>query len=175
MSDARINSYAAALAEIASAEGVLGQVSAELQQIANAIDTNDQLRGKLTDEALPAIRRQAIVESLVGAKAHNVTVQIVSMIIGSGRGRDLAAIAKAISTKSATGSGKAFAEVRSAVALSDDQRARLSVALSKKLGKQLEVSVVVDPSIVGGIVATVGDEVIDGSVRSTLDQVKARF
>jgi F-type H+-transporting ATPase subunit delta len=62
--------------------------------------------------------------------------------------------------------------VRSAVPLDDDQRQRLARALSKNLGKIVEVKVFVDPSVLGGLSARVGDVVIDGTVRHRLDQLK---
>jgi F-type H+-transporting ATPase subunit delta len=61
------------------------------------------------------------------------------------------------------------------VALSADQQTRLAAALSKRTGKTVDLKVVVDPSVVGGIVATVGDIVIDGTVRTNLDQLKSRL
>jgi F-type H+-transporting ATPase subunit delta len=61
------------------------------------------------------------------------------------------------------------------VALSEDQQRRLADALSKATGSQVNLKVVVDPTVVGGIVATVGDKVIDGSVRNRLEQLKSRF
>ena len=64
------------------------------------------------------------------------------------------------------------AEVRSAVALDDAQVQRLAQALSRATGKSVEVKVVVDPTVMGGLVATVGDTVIDGSVRHRLEQLK---
>ena len=67
------------------------------------------------------------------------------------------------------------AEVRTAVALTDDQQARLKAALENATGKQLNLKSVVDPSVVGGIVATVGDIVIDDSVRTRIDQLKSRL
>ena len=57
--------------------------------------------------------------------------------------------------------------------LTDDQKDRLAAALANATGKQVEVKVVVDPSVLGGLVATVGDTVIDGTVRSRLDQLKS--
>ena len=56
--------------------------------------------------------------------------------------------------------------------LDGDQEARLARALSQALGKRLEVKVIVDPSVMGGLVARVGDTVIDGSVRHRLDQLR---
>jgi F-type H+-transporting ATPase subunit delta len=60
------------------------------------------------------------------------------------------------------------AEVRSAVPLDDATIGRLAIALGKATGKRVEVKVVVDESILGGIVARVGDVVIDGSVANAL-------
>jgi F-type H+-transporting ATPase subunit delta len=67
------------------------------------------------------------------------------------------------------------AEVRSAVELTADQQHRLAAAIERATGKQVEVKVVVDPSVLGGAVTTVGDTVIDGSVRTRLDQLKQTF
>ena len=67
------------------------------------------------------------------------------------------------------------AEVRSAVPLDDQQQRRLAAALSKATGKQVEVKVVVDPNVLGGIVARIGDTVIDGSIRRRLAQLKERI
>ena len=66
-------------------------------------------------------------------------------------------------------------EVRSAVALTEDQQARLAEALGKATGKRVEVKVVIDPSVLGGLVAQVGDTVIDGSVRARLDQLREQI
>ena len=68
--------------------------------------------------------------------------------------------------------GHEVAEVRSAVPLDDAQVQRLATALGRATKKNIEVRVVVDPSLMGGIVATIGDTVIDGSVRHRLEQLK---
>lgn len=175
MSQGRIDAYVRSLVGIASAEGALSEVAAEMYQMAAAFETNEKLRSSLTDQAVPMVHRQAIVESLLAGKAHNVTTQLVAMVVGAGRGRDLPEIARAVAEQASQAGGADFAEVRTAVALSDDQRARLADALSAKLGRKLDVKVVVDPSVVGGLVATIGDEIIDGSVRTHLDQLKGRL
>jgi F-type H+-transporting ATPase subunit delta len=65
--------------------------------------------------------------------------------------------------------------VRSAVALTDVQQDRLRAALANATGKQVNLKVIVDPSVRGGLVATVDDTVIDGSVRTRVDQLKSRL
>jgi F-type H+-transporting ATPase subunit delta len=97
------------------------------------------------------------------------------MAVAAGRGRELPAIIDSLVRMSAEEAGKAVAEVRSPVELSADQRARLADAIHKATGKQVDVKVVVDPDVLGGIVTTVGDTVIDGSVRTRLEQLKQTF
>ena len=176
MADAeRISAYADALFAVAQAEGTLDQVSDELFRFARALEGSDELSRALTDAHLPASRRQQIVEDLLGGKANGTTISLVSMVIAAGRSHDLPAIIDSLVTKAAASADKAVAEVRSAIELSDDQRSRLAGAIQKATGKQVEVKVVIDPSVLGGLVTTVGDTVIDGSVKTRLDQLKNAF
>jgi F-type H+-transporting ATPase subunit delta len=171
--NSRIDGYASALFEIAKAEGNLDEVEDELFRFARSLESSDELRNALTDELVPAERRQAIVEDLLGSKASSTTVSLVSFVVGSGRGRDLPAIISKLVERAASEKDRTVAEVRSAIALTDDQQRRLAAALANATGKQVEVKVVVDPSVLGGAVATVGDAIIDGSVRTRLDQIKS--
>ncbi|HEX9258421.1 MAG TPA: ATP synthase F1 subunit delta [Acidimicrobiales bacterium] len=172
MSD-RIDAYASALFEVARAEGNLDEVEDELFRVGRTLEGSDALRNALTDDMVPAAKRQAIVEDLLGGKASATTTSLVSFVVGSGRGRDLPAIISKLVERAAAEKDRAVAEVRSAVPLSDDQKTRLAAALANATGKQVEVKVIVDPSVLGGLVAAVGDTVIDGSVRTRLDQLKS--
>jgi F-type H+-transporting ATPase subunit delta len=175
MTDPRIDGYARALFEVASAEGTLDEVEDELFRFARSFESSDALRNALTDEMVPAAKRQAIVEDLLGGKATPTTTQLVSMVVGTGRGRDLPAIIDSLVHRASAAKQLEVAEVRSAVPLTDDQQDRLRAALANATGKQVNLKVVVDPSVIGGLVATVGDTVIDGSVRSRVDQLKSRL
>lgn len=174
--DDRIRTYAEALFSVARAEGTLGEVEDEVFRFARALDASDELRNALTDPHIPASRRQQIVEDLLGGKeATPTTIALVSMVVGLGRARDLSAIIETLVEMSAAESNKAVAEVRTAVELTEDQVDRLAKAIEQATGKQVEIKVVVDPSVLGGIVTTVGDTVIDGSVRHRLEQLKNAF
>jgi len=175
MSDQRIDGYARALFEIAQAEGTLDQVEDELFRFARAYEGSDELRNTLSDEMIPAAKRQAIVEDLLGGSANPTTTQLVSMVVAGGRARDLPAIVSQLVDRASTTKQQAVAEVRSAVALTDDQKWRLAEALSKVTGSGINLKVVVDPSVLGGLVATVGDTVIDGTVKTRIDQLKSRL
>jgi F-type H+-transporting ATPase subunit delta len=172
MADDRTLAYAGALFSVARAEGTLGEVEEELFRFSQTLSGSDELRDALTDPAIPASRRQQIVEDLLGGRASATTTALVSMVVGTGRTRDLPAIIRQLVDMSAAEANKEVAEVRSAVELTAEQRERLAKALGEATGKQIEVKVIIDPSVLGGIVAQVGDTVIDGSVRSRLDQLK---
>jgi F-type H+-transporting ATPase subunit delta len=172
MADDRNLAYADALFSVARAEGALSEVEDELFRFSQTLQGSDELRNALTDEHIPAARRQQIVEDLLDGRASRVTTALVSLVVATGRARDLPAIIKQLVERSAAEANKEVAEVRTAVNLTEAQRKKLVTALNKATGKQVELKVVLDPTVLGGIVAQVGDTVIDGSVRSRLDQLK---
>jgi F-type H+-transporting ATPase subunit delta len=175
MADERSHAYAEALLAVARSEGALRDVSDELFQFARVLETNDELRTTLTDQQLPVSRRQQIIEDILGERAHPITTTLATMVVGAGRARDLPAIIDDLVQMTAAEGNKEVAEVRSAVALTDEQQQRLAAALKAATGKEVELKVVIDPSVLGGIVAQVGDTVIDGSVKSRLQQLQTAF
>ena len=175
MSDDRIEGYARGLFEIARAEGSIGAVEDELYRFARSFENSDALRSALTDEQIPAAKRLAIVEDLLGGKATPTSTQLISMVVGAGRGRDLPAIIDRLVARASSAQQLELAEVRSAKPLTADQQTRLAAALAKATGKQVNLKCVVDASVIGGVVATVGDTVIDGTVRTRIDQLKSRL
>ncbi len=175
MSDAQIQGYARALFEIARADGTLDEVEDELFRFARSYEGSEELRNTLSDDQIPAEKRQAIIEDLLDGKATRTTTQLVSMVVGSGKARDLPAIVDLLVQRASSAKQLDTAEVRTAVALTGDQEDRLKAALENATGKRLNLKTIVDPSVVGGVVATVGDDVIDDSVRTRIDQLKARL
>ena len=175
MANDRIDAYADALFGVAAAEGRLDDVEDELFRFARVFEGSDELRAALTDPQTVATRRQQIVEDLLEGKASPTTVALISMVVGTGRARDLPAIINSLVEKIAKSSNKVVAEARSAVNLTEEQRQRLAAALGKATGKQVEVKVIVDPRVMGGIVTQIGDVVIEGTVRHRLEQLRKAF
>jgi len=157
------------------AEDVLDRVTSELASVGRAAAGNEELRRVLSDRTVPASRRVGIVEDLLASMASPVPLNVVAMLVGAGRGGDLEAIAAEALELAAATRGEAVAEVRSAVALTDEQIARVAEALSRASGRNVTVHVVVDTEIIGGLTAQIGDTVFDGSVRTRLDQMKERL
>lgn len=168
----RVEVYAQALLQIASSEGHLAEIEDELFRFARIVDANDELRMALSDRTLPAERRTAIVDELLDQRAMPATVAIISFIVTAGRGHDFTAIVQRFVELAAETRQQEVAEVRSAVPLDDAQTQRLAQALSEATGKRVEVKVVVDEKVMGGLIATIGDTVIDGTVRHRIAQLK---
>ena len=128
----------------------------------------------LTDPALPAERRMAVVEELLGRQgAARRAPRSSSFVVGAGRAGELPGDRRPL--RRARG-GRAPARGRRGPQRgrrsTTSRRDRLAEALSQATGKQVEVKVIVDETVLGGVVARVGDTVIDGTVRHRLEQLK---
>ena len=168
----RIDGYAQGIFAIAQAEGSLEKVENELFQFSQLFQGNEQLRERLTDQTLPVEKRQAIVEDLLGQKASPLTVNVISFVVGAGRARELPDIVNRLVQRAAAERQREVAEVRSAIMLDQEQQRRLTEALEQATGKKIELKVIQDPGVIGGLVARVGDTVIDGTVRRRLEQLR---
>ena len=172
MSDDRIEGYASAIVEVAKAEGALDEVEDELFRFARVVEGSDDLRTTLTDASLPPERRLGVIEDLLEGKAAPLTAALVSFVVAAGRAKDLPAIIDRVVERAAAERRHVVAEVRSTVDIDEALRKRLAEALSANLGKEVEVKVIIDPTVLGGISARVGDTVIDGTVRHRLDRLR---
>jgi F-type H+-transporting ATPase subunit delta len=170
--DDRISGYASAILDLAKAEGQLERVESEFLAIGQAVETSADLRSTLTDPQLPIDKKQAIIDDLIGGRASSLTVGLVQFIVGQGRSSEIPSIATSFVEKAVESRDRAVAEVRSAVPLDDTTVDRLATALGKATGKRVEVKVIVDESVMGGIVARVGDVVIDGTVANAIGELR---
>jgi F-type H+-transporting ATPase subunit delta len=173
--DALVRGYAEALLAVVDAEGDATQVQDELFTFAKAVEASNELRDAIADPALPAENKKSVVRDLLGQKGSPHTANILGFLIDQGRTRDLGKIVDELAAIAAERRQHALAEVRSAVPIDETRRAALASALSAATGRSVEVKVVVDPSVVGGAVATIGDVVLDGTVRTRLREAGERL
>ena len=170
--EAAVRGYAEAFLAVAEADGALDKVVDELFAFDAAVEQNAPLREALTDMGLPPENRKAVVHDILGDRAHPTTANLLGLAVESGHAKDLRAIVEAMGALAAERRDARLAEVRSAVPLDEQQRARVADALSKATGRKIEIKVVVDPTVVGGLVARIGDEIFDGSVATRLNDAK---
>ncbi|HVL63781.1 MAG TPA: ATP synthase F1 subunit delta [Actinomycetota bacterium] len=171
-SDPVIHGYAEALFRVVQAEGELDRVEDELFRFGKLLDSNYELKQALADQSIDKSQRVKVIEELLSDKVSPHTLGLLTFIVGQGRARQIPQILDELSQLAAEARNSVVAEVKSAVPLDDDQRRRLAEALGKATGKKVEVKVLVDPQVIGGLSAKVGDTVIDGTVRRRLEQLK---
>lgn len=171
----RTAGYAQAVVALAKAEDALDVVQDELLTVARTIDTNPELRERLTSGDLTLGQRLKLVESEALTAAHPATRTALATVITAGQIADLREIATAVAAQAAAERDRELAEVSVAVPIDDERREELRRALEAATGKQLELKVFVDEDVVGGVRAKIGDTVIDGSVAKRLEDVRARF
>ncbi len=167
-----IRGYAEALFAVVKAEGELDRVEDELYRFGKVLESNHELKQALSDRSIDRSQRTKILDELLADKVSAHTLALLSMVVEQGRGKQLPEIVSQLSSLAAEAREAVVAEVRSAVPLDDKQQQDLATGLSKATGKKVEVKVIVDPSVLGGIVAQVGDTVIDGTIKHRLEQLK---
>lgn len=174
MTTERTGAYARAVIALAEGEDALDAVGNELRSIAEAVEGNDELRQHLTDIQLPVGQRLKFIESDVLQAAHPATRSALAMLIAAERAGELGAIADTVATQAAASRDREVAEVYVAEALDEPRQRALVEALERATGKRLDVQMRVDPSVVGGVRAKIGDTVIDGTVARRLQELRTR-
>jgi F-type H+-transporting ATPase subunit delta len=163
------------MVSIAEAEGELEPVEEQVYAFAKMVEKRAKVREALIDPELPNENKRNLIGEVLGERANPVAVNLLGMVVEQGRARDIGRIAESLVEVAAERRQQVVGEVRSAVPLTDAQRRRLAEALSSATGRKVEVKVIVDPDLVGGVVARVGDVIFDGSIRSRLDEAKQQL
>ncbi len=170
--DEVIQGYADALFRVVRAEGELDRVEDELYRFGKLLESNHELKQALSDQSIDKDQRLKVVDELLADKVSPHTLGLLHFVVEQGRARHLPQILELVSDLAAEARNSVVAEVRSAIPLDGNQQRQLADALSKATGKNVEVKVLVDPTVIGGIVAKVGDTVIDGTIKRRLEQLK---
>ena len=168
--------YAKALFELAKEAGQASEVLGELTAMGDLLEGNPELHEVLFRPLHPVAQRRAVLDGVTQRLGASTAVQsFFSLLIDQRRLVDFPAIREEFERLASEDAGLRRAEVVSAGALRDDQLERLRRALSTRTGGEVEISARVDPSLLGGVVAKVGDLVFDGSLRTQLRQLRANL
>jgi len=166
--------YARALFALAEEQGGVDSVRAELADISAALGDHPELRRALLRPLHPAVERKAALAGLAERLGSSVLLRsFLQFLIDQRRLIDFVTIGNEYGRLADAAAGRMGAEVRTARQLSASQLEQLRSALSRRSGRQVDVSVTVDESLLGGVVAQVGDMVFDGSLRTQLRQLRA--
>ncbi len=162
------------VAAVRSAGSDSARLVDELFAVRSLVSDNSDLRNTLSDPARSAADKGALVDGLLSGKALPATVALAKQAL-AGSYRTVVAALEDYEKVAASVHGQGVATVTVARPLTDADSDRLSGALTRQYGRAVHLNVVVDPDVVGGIRVEIGDDVIDGTISSRLDDARRRL
>jgi F-type H+-transporting ATPase subunit delta len=157
--------YAQAVFRIALQHGTIDQWRSDLDDIATVMSDSDSA-AIFADDRRPLRDRYALVDRVLDVAP--VARNLAKLLIQKSRSQGARAVANAFSALADEHAGIAKAEITTALPVTDAQRAGIEAQLSRSLGKTVTATTAVDPALIGGLIVRVGDQLIDGSVRTRL-------
>lgn len=151
------------------------ELANELLAAATAVDSSHELELSLGSKLGDPAAKIALVEKLFSGKLSNSAVGIVRHLVANPRGRKLSAALREGARVAADQGGSELATVTVAAPLNSEQQAKVATLLEQTAGRPVRVTTILDPSLVGGVRIQIGNDVIDGSVRSRLDDLRLQL
>ena len=164
-----------ALLIVADAQGQLDDVEDQLFRFSRMLVAEPDLRVALSSPFVSPERKRGLLDSLLTGKVSEVAMRLIAEAAGYPRGRSLDRSLTEYVRLAAERRQRVVAVVRTATELSARQRARLATALAAAYGHEVQLNMVLDPHVLGGLAVQVGDEVIDGTVVSRMETVRRRL
>jgi F-type H+-transporting ATPase subunit delta len=168
--------YATALADIAMAQGAADVVTQQLAGFGALYAESGELRNFLSSPAVTREAKHRVIEKLLSRVGGSKIVRnFLFVVIDHQRTHLLPEIIAAVQEEVRKREGITEAQVSSAVELSKAQKAEMEFTLERLTGKRVEAKFSLEPSLLGGAVVRLGDTVYDGSLRSRLNNLRARL
>lgn len=150
-------------------------LSDELLSVADLVASNHELQLTLGSKLVTADRKVALLERLLSGKVSAAAIAVANQLVSYARGRRFESALREAARTAADEIGCDLATVTVAAPLSAEQQARLARALERTAGRTVKITTVIDPSVIGGIRVQIADDVIDGSIRSRLDDLRTQL
>lgn len=167
--------YSQALFSIVTEQGQIDQVDQEFQLVVGMMESNRQLRAVMNDVLIsPAVKRDLVLKLFAG-KLSPLTMNFLLLVIRKRREAFLPVMYRSYLDLANEARGIVEVEVRSAVPLNQESMQRLEGKLAAKFGKRVKFETQVVPELLGGLVVRVGDELMDGSVKTRLRRMHDRL
>ena len=154
--------------------GELDAVEDQLFEAQRIIDGERDLRSVLLDRTIPADRKRTLIDSIFGGKVVGATLALLKQAAATRTG-SFDTVLEHFADEVAARRNRTLAEVRTATPLDDAQAGSLRSALSAKYGKEVHLNTIIDPSVVGGLKVTIGDDVIDGTIAGRLEDARRQL
>jgi F-type H+-transporting ATPase subunit delta len=159
----------------ADADGTLDELEDELFRFGRVISAQPDLRAALADASLPEDGKRRLLDTLLASQVTPAALALINQVVAHPRGRSLPLALEICADIAARRRKQLIAVVRSAVELSASQRSRLAEALATVYGHRIQLNVVLDSSVLGGISVQIGDDLIDGTAATRLAEVRRKL
>lgn len=165
--------YARAIMDAAGSPQKANEIRGELMLFAKALRASAELRDLYANPGIDEATKLKITDQLAKKmKLSELAARTVDVLVRFHRINDIDAILSALAASVNAALGVAVAEVRSAKSLTPDEIRELASTLSTKVGKQVELDVQTDPSLLGGFVVRIGSEIWDASVAGKINKFR---
>ena len=157
---------------VAQEDGSLDATEEEIFRFGRAVQASPELQMALTDPAQSAAVKAAVVTDLLRGRATVSTTTVLTYAVGHLHGRRIDSVLDQLCALAAAQRDRVVAQVRVARPLDTEQERRLAADLSALKGRTVRLNVAIDPEVLGGVHVTLGDEVIDGTIATRLEQAR---
>lgn len=166
------NRYAQAIFELATKQNILAEVGSDLHELKKVIASNDEFMALLNAPKISADRKKELIAQIF-AGAQPIVINMLQFLVDKKRLNEVTVIAEQFQALSAAAQGAADATVYSTRDLTAEERTEISVAFGKLVGKeQLNITNIIDASLIGGVRVQIGNYIFDSTVASKLEGLK---
>jgi F-type H+-transporting ATPase subunit delta len=164
------------MADVALGQGAAEPAAKQLRDFGAAYAESAELRTFLASPAVSIEAKHAVIEKIVARLGASKIIRNFLFVLADHRRTHLipeviAAFHQVIRQRQ----GVAEAEISSAMELSAAQKKEMAAMLARLTGKKIEAKYALDPALLGGAVVRIGDTIYDGSLRSRLNEMRARL
>ena len=161
--------YAEALLESARAEGVIDGVADSFAGVLDAVKDNTSLRIFMDSPQVRTEEKKELLQSVFAGKIEPVLLKFFFLLIDKNRIENTRDIGEVFAELVETEQGILRAQVVTAIPLPADLATALEGKLATFTGKKIVLEKKTDPAVIGGVCVTMGDKILDGTVRTNLD------
>jgi F-type H+-transporting ATPase subunit delta len=153
----------------------LDDIEDDLFRFGRIASGEPELIAALSSQRYPDERKSELLNTLLAGKVAPAALRLITQAAVHPRGRNLEANLADYARLVADWRQRLIAVVRVAAALTDRQRERLTAALTAIYGRGIQLNVIIDPQVVGGMSVQIGDDLIDGTLSSRLAALRRHW
>lgn len=170
-----VRRYATALFNAASKAGLVDRIESDLGLISYTFENSPRLIESIASPLIPEKVKREVARSIFEGKVHETTLNYMYLLIEKRRAEAISVTEEEFVLLANEARGIIRADVTTAVELDADHQKALAARLSEFTGKNVSISLIVDPDIKGGVMVKIGDRLIDGSIRGQLAALREKL